>query len=157
VMSGKSSLCLRWAKVYVDNWVSQMLHAGVIYRPIVLTVPAILRQTFYQQSPALLSPFMRCGVTCLDDVLSRISGKSLKGDYIVVIQTHGRNGQYNPHAMSLRPGAGGIRRPSSGAIATMCLMPYCGKMAVASADDATTDGKKGGDPGVGGYVLHALS
>src|SRR5262245_40191683 len=99
-MSCKASLCLRCAKVYVDNWVSQvsqMLHAGVIYRHIVLTVPALLRPTFYQQSQAVLSPFMRCGVACLDDVLSRVSGKSLKGGYIVVIQTHGRNGQYNPH------------------------------------------------------------
>src|SRR6266705_2886442 len=77
--------------------VSQMLHEGVIYRHIVLTVPAILRQTFSQQSQALLSPFMRCGVRCLDDVLSRVSGKSLTGGYIVVVQTHGRNGQYNPH------------------------------------------------------------
>src|SRR5689334_14539500 len=33
-MSCKSSLCLRCAKVYVDNWVSQMLLAGVIYRHI---------------------------------------------------------------------------------------------------------------------------
>ena len=99
-MSCKSSLCLRCAKVYVDNWVSQvsqMLHEGVIYRHIVLTVPAILRQTFSQQSQAVLSPFMRCGVTCLDDVFSRVSGKSLKGGYIVVIQTHGCNGPYNPH------------------------------------------------------------
>ena len=59
-MSCKSSLCLRCAKVYVDNWVSQvsqMLHEGVIYRHIVLTVPALLRQTFYQQSQAVLSPF----------------------------------------------------------------------------------------------------
>jgi len=99
-MSCKSSLCLRCAKVYVDNWVSQvsqMLHAGVIYRHIVLTVPALLRQTFYQQSQAVLSPFMRCGVRCLEDVFSRVSGQTLKGGYIVVIQTHGRNGQYNPH------------------------------------------------------------
>jgi hypothetical protein len=99
-MSCKSSLCLRCAKVYVDNWVSQvsqMLHEGVIYRHIVLTVPAILRPTFYQQSTALLSPFMRCGVRCLDDVFRRGSGKNLTGGYIVVIQTHGRNGQYNPH------------------------------------------------------------
>jgi Putative transposase/Transposase zinc-binding domain len=99
-MSCKSSLCLRCAKVYVDNWVSQvsqMLHEGVIYRHIVLTVPALLRQTFYQQSQAVLSPFMRCGVRCLDDVFSRVSGQTLKGGYIVVIQTHGRNGQYNPH------------------------------------------------------------
>ena len=99
-MSCKSSLCLRCAKVYVDNWVSQvshMLHEGVIYRHIVLTVPALLRQTFYQQSQVVLSPFIRCGVQCLDDCFSRISGRTLKGGYIVVIQTHGRNGQYNPH------------------------------------------------------------
>jgi hypothetical protein len=75
-MSCKSSLCLRCAKVYVDNWVSQvspMLHEGVIYRHIVLTVPAILRPTFYQQSQAVLSPFMWCGVTCLDDILTGCS------------------------------------------------------------------------------------
>jgi hypothetical protein len=66
-MSCKSSLCLRCAKVYVDHWVSQvsrMLHEGVIYRHIVLTVPEMLRTTFYQQSKAVLSPFMRCGVRC---------------------------------------------------------------------------------------------
>ena len=48
-MSCKSSLCLRCAKVYVDNWVSQMskvLHEGVIYRHIILTVPAMFRVTF---------------------------------------------------------------------------------------------------------------
>ena len=99
-MSCKSSLCLRCAKVYVDNWVSQvskMLHEGVIYRHIVLTVPELLRKTFYQQSKAVLSPFMRCGVRCLDDVFSRVSGRALQGGSIMVIQTHGRNGQYNPH------------------------------------------------------------
>jgi hypothetical protein len=99
-MSCKSSLCLRCAKVYVDKWVSQvsrMLHDGVIYRHIVLTMPAMLRNTFYQQGKVVLSPFMRCGVRCLDDVFSRVSGTSLKGGYIVVSQTHGRNGQYNPH------------------------------------------------------------
>jgi hypothetical protein len=99
-MSCQSSRCLRCAKVYVDNWVSQvsqLLHEGVIYRHIVLTVPAILRHTFYQQSQAVLSPFIRCGVRCVDDVLSRVSGKHLRGGYIVVIQTHGRHGQYNPH------------------------------------------------------------
>jgi hypothetical protein len=26
-----------------------------------------------------------------------VRGKDLKGGYIVVLQTHGRNGQYNPH------------------------------------------------------------
>jgi hypothetical protein len=99
-MSCKSSLCLRCAKVYVDNWVSQvshMLHEGVIYRHVVLTMPAMLRTTFYQHAGVLLSPFMRCGVQCLDECFSRVSGRPLKGGYIMVIQTHGRNGQYNPH------------------------------------------------------------
>jgi putative transposase/transposase-like zinc-binding protein len=99
-MRCQSSLCLRCAKVSVDTWVSQvsqMLHAGVIYRHIVLTMPALLRTTFYQQSQALLSPLMRCGRRCLDDVFSQMSGRPLTGGYIMVIQTHGRNGQYHPH------------------------------------------------------------
>ena len=94
-MRCQSSLCLRCATVYVDTWVSpvsQMLHAGVIYRHIVLTVPELRRQTFYQQAHAVLSPFMRCGVRCLDAVFSRVSGRALKGGYMVVLQTHGRNG-----------------------------------------------------------------
>ena len=108
-MSCKSSLCLRCAKVYVDNWVAQvgkMLHEGVIYRHIVLTVPDVLRTPFYQNAEALLSPFMKCGVQCLDDFLSTVSGKALKGGYIVVVQTHGRNGQYNPHLHILATSGG---------------------------------------------------
>ena len=99
-MSCKSSLCLRCAKVYVDKWVAQvgkMLHDGVIYRHIILTVPDVLRTPFYQNADALLSPFMKSGVRCLDDFFSTVSGKALKGGYIVVVQTHGRNGQFNPH------------------------------------------------------------
>ncbi|MCF6147100.1 MAG: hypothetical protein E3K37_00400 [Candidatus Kuenenia sp.] len=48
-MSCKSSFCLRCSTVYVDNWVSQiskMLHVGVIYRHIVLTVPSVLQRIF---------------------------------------------------------------------------------------------------------------
>jgi hypothetical protein len=43
-MSWKSSLCLRCAKVSVDDWVAPVgkrLHAGVLYRPMVLTVPEV--------------------------------------------------------------------------------------------------------------------
>jgi len=56
--------------VYVDNWVSQVsqvLHTGVIYRHIILTVPAMFRTTFYQHAAAVLSALMRCGGQCLDD------------------------------------------------------------------------------------------
>lgn len=40
---------------------------------------------------------MKCAVKCLDDFFSTVSRRKLKGGYIVVLQTHGRNGQYNPH------------------------------------------------------------
>ena len=99
-MSCKSSLCLRCAKVYVDNWVSQVskvLHEGVIYRHIILTVPAMFRTPFYQSAEVLLSELMRCGRQCLDDFYSEVRGKALKGGYISVIPTHGRNGPYHPH------------------------------------------------------------
>jgi len=99
-MSCKSSLCLRCAKVYVDDWVSQvskMLHEGVIYRHIILTVPAMFRTTFYHNAAVLLSALMRCGVQCLDDFYSEVRGKALQGGSIAVLHTHGRNGQYHPH------------------------------------------------------------
>jgi hypothetical protein len=108
-MSCKSSLCLRCAKVSVDNWVSQVskaLHEGVIYRHIILTVPAMFRVTFYQNAALLLSALMRCGAQCLDDFYSEVKGKALKGGYIVVLHTHGRNGQYHPHLHLLATSGG---------------------------------------------------
>lgn len=33
----------------------------------------------------------------MDDFFSRVGRKEIEGGYIVVLQTHGRNGQYNPH------------------------------------------------------------
>lgn len=98
-MSCKSSLCLRCGKVYVDNWVSQvskMLHVGVVYRHIVLTVPEVLRRTFFD-SDHLLGAFMRCGVSCMDDFYSTTKQSPVQGGYIVVLQTNSRNGEYNPH------------------------------------------------------------
>jgi hypothetical protein len=98
-MSCKSSWCLRCAKVYVDNWVSQVskvLHEGVIYRHIILTVPAMFRGTFYHNAALLLSALMRCGVQCLDDCYSAVRGKTLMGGSITVLHTHGRNGHSHP-------------------------------------------------------------
>ena len=108
-MSCKSSLCLRCAKVSVDNWVSQVskvLHEGVIYRHIILTVPAMFRTTFYQNAAVVLSAFMRCGVQCLDDFYSNVRDKALRGGYITVLHTHGRNGQYHPHLHLLATSGG---------------------------------------------------
>src|SRR5215468_12749839 len=84
-MSCTSSLCLRCAKVYVDNWVSQVsqvLHEGVIYRHIILTVPAMFRTTFYHNAAVVLRAFMRCGAQCLDAFDSTVKGTPLQGGYI---------------------------------------------------------------------------
>lgn len=108
-LSCKSSLCLRCAKVYADNWVSQVshvLHEGVIYRHIILTVPAMFRRTFYQNAAVVLSAFMRCGARCLDAFYSTIQGTPLQGGYITVLHTHGRNGQYHPHLHVLATSGG---------------------------------------------------
>ena len=108
-MSCKSALCLRCAKVHVDNWVSQVsqsLHAGVISRHIILTVPAMFRTPFYQNAAVVLSAFMRCGAQCLDDFFSTVRGKALRGGYITVLHTHGRNGQYHPHLHLLATSGG---------------------------------------------------
>ena len=46
----KSCFCLSCSKVYVDEFVAQvskMLHPGMIYRHIVLTLPEQLRGPFY--------------------------------------------------------------------------------------------------------------
>ena len=94
-MSCQSSLCLRCAKVSVDNWVSQVskvLHEGVIYRHIILTVPAMFRTTCYQNAALVLSALRRCGGQCLDDFYSTVRSKTLQGGYITVLHTQGRHG-----------------------------------------------------------------
>ena len=100
--SCKSCFCLSCAKVYVDNMVSQvskMLHPGVIYRHVVLTVPEQLRQFFFfkRSDSELLSELMRTGYKCLEDVVSTARRQGLKIGAIMVVQTHGRSGRYNPH------------------------------------------------------------
>ncbi len=110
--SCKSCFCLSCAKVYVDNFVEQvgrMLHPGVVYRHIVLTIPEQLRLTLYQHrhDGRLLSQLMRCGYACLEDVLSTAARRGLKIGVTVVVQTHGRSGSYNPH-LHIIMSSGGI-------------------------------------------------
>ena len=108
-MSGTSSWCLRCAKVYGDNGVSQVsqvLHEGVIYRHIMLTVPALRRTIFDQKAAVVLSACMRCGARCLEDFSSAGRGKALRGGSSVVLHTHGRHGPYHPHRQVSAPSGG---------------------------------------------------
>ena len=100
--SCKSCFCLSCSKLYVDEFVAQignMLHPGVVYRHIVLTMPEQLRIPFYRvcHDGDLLSKFMRAGYQCLEDVVSTVLRRTLKIGTMIVVQTHGRSGRYNPH------------------------------------------------------------
>ncbi len=100
--SCKSCFCLSCCKVYIDEFVSQVsqkLHPGVTYRHIVLTMPEQLRQAFYsvRNNGDLLSCMMKSGHECLEDVVSTVLRRKLKIGTMVVVQTHGRSGHYNPH------------------------------------------------------------
>src|SRR5437762_11796644 len=108
-MSCQASLGLRCAKGDVDTWVSQVsqvLHAGVLYRHITLTVPALCRTTFYQNAAVVLRAFMRCGGQCLDDCYSPVRGKALRGGSITVLHTPGRHGESHPQLHLLAPSGG---------------------------------------------------
>ncbi len=109
--SCKGTFCLSCAKQYSDDFVStitEMLHVGVIYRHVVLTLPEQLRQHFYNERHKgdLLKRFMECGYECLEDVVSFVKRKKLKIGCIIVVQTHGRSGHYNPHLHVIMTGGG---------------------------------------------------
>ena len=98
----KGCFCLSCSKVYVDEFVEQVsrvLVPGLVYRHITLTLPQQLRKYFYNRrhDGNLMSKFMRCGYECLEDVISYVKKQGLKIGTIVVVQTHGRSGKYNPH------------------------------------------------------------
>lgn len=98
--SCKSSFCLSCAKVYTDRWadfVGRRMLPGITYRHIVLTVPDFLRLWFYRNPGILLSPFIRAGHACLIDVFATCAGIPLDIGSIIVLQTAGRPGKYNPH------------------------------------------------------------
>ncbi len=96
----KSSFCLSCAKTYTANWVEtiqSMLHEGVGYRHLVLTVPEALRGLFYRYPAELYEGLMKIGPQMTDDAVSTAKGKVLELGYIVVLQTAGRAANYNPH------------------------------------------------------------
>jgi len=105
----KSCFCLSCAKVYTDKWadfIARRLLPGVTYRHVVLTTPEFLRPWFFRK-PQLLSTFMQTGNDCLKDILKTTHNVELDMGNIIVLQTAGRSGHYNPHLHILMT-AGGI-------------------------------------------------
>jgi hypothetical protein len=98
--SCKSQFCLSCAKVYGQEWVETvkgMLHPGVKYRHLILTVPAGLRTLIYQHPAELLDGLMKAAQTAMDEALAVAKRQPVEGEYIVVLQTAGRAATYNPH------------------------------------------------------------
>lgn len=111
--SCKSCFCLSCAKVYVDNWVahiSEILFEGAYYRHVILTVPEELRIYFYKEEE-LLSDLMKVGLECLHGVLRVVFRREVRAGYIVVLQTAGRSGGYNPHLHILMTSGGIVKTP----------------------------------------------
>jgi len=128
-MSGQASFCLRCAKVYVDHWVTQVrqvLHEGVIYRHIILTVPAMFRTTFSQHAAVVWGACMRCGGQWLADCSSAVRGKPLRGGSIVVLHTHGRHGPYPPISICAPPVEATMGRENAGSLSSLGPMRSCG-------------------------------
>jgi hypothetical protein len=106
--SCKSSFCLSCCKVYIDEWVShigQTLYEGVPYRHVVLTVPDVIRLPFFHDR-SLLADLMKCGVAMLSEALSWFKKVSLEVGYVVVLETAGRAGNWNPHLPILMTSGG---------------------------------------------------
>jgi hypothetical protein len=119
----KSCFCLSCAKVYTDRWadfISRRLLPGITYRHVVLTMPEFLRTWFFR-NPELLSPFIRAGHACLKDILNTCCGFKLDIGNIIVLQTAGRSGHYNPHLHILMT-AGGL--DPSGQWKSVSYIPY---------------------------------
>lgn len=98
----KSCFCLSCSKVYTDEVVSQvskMLRSGMKYRHVVLTIPEQLREVFYKyrHNGKILSELMRTGYRCVEEVVGTAVKRKVKIGMIMVLQTHGRSGHYNPH------------------------------------------------------------
>jgi hypothetical protein len=98
--SCKSQFCLSCAKAYGQQWVETvqaMLHPGVSYRHLILTVPEALRTLIYQHAAALLDGLMQAARTAMDALVRQLKRQPITVGYIVVLQTAGRSANYNPH------------------------------------------------------------
>ncbi len=122
--SCKSQFCLSCAKVYGQAWVEtvkRMLHPGVTYRHVVLTVPEGLRTLIYQHAAELLDGLMQAAQAAIDEAMAVAKRQPVKGGYIVVLQTAGRAATYNPHLHVLMTDGG---LTGEGAWQTLGYIPY---------------------------------
>ncbi len=91
--SCKSTFCLSCARKYGQRWVEtvkEMLHPGVGYRHLTLTIPVGLRTLFYQHAPELLAGLMGEVAPAMNAAVGQAKRKAIEVGNIVVLQTAGR-------------------------------------------------------------------
>jgi hypothetical protein len=125
--SCKCSFCLTCGKVYADNFsdrVSEIVHPGVVYRHLILTIPDDLNILFYKErhERTLLDQFFRAGWECIQDFMKTVKRKELLTGCIMVLHIAGRSGNYRPHLHILLI-AGGIEK-ESGEWLSLVYFPY---------------------------------
>ncbi|MGA7105534.1 MAG: transposase [Candidatus Deferrimicrobiaceae bacterium] len=119
----KSCFCLSCAQPRMAQWsdfIGRRLLPGVTYRHFVLTTADFLRHWFYQDSD-LLSQLMRTGYACLEDIFQITAGKPLDIGCVMVLQTYGRSGEFNPH-LHILVTAGGLTE--QGTWKAVTFIPY---------------------------------
>ena len=84
---------------------SNPLYEGMAYRHVVLTVPDSIRMPFFHDR-SLLAALMKCGVQMLGEALSWFKKRPLEAGYVVVLETGGRAGNWNPHLHILMTSGG---------------------------------------------------
>jgi hypothetical protein len=105
----KSCFCLSCAQPRMSQWadfIGRRLFPGVTYRHFILTTPDFLRNWFYQ-CPDMLRKLMQRGYACLLDIFRTTTGKPLDIGCVMVLQTFGRSGEFNPH-LHILVTAGGL-------------------------------------------------
>jgi len=68
-------------------------------------MPTALRPIFYN-NPQLLGGLMKIAQKTMDEVMAKSKNRAVKLGYIVVLQTAGRYGTYNPHLHTLTTDGG---------------------------------------------------
>ena len=123
--SCKSGFCLSCAKAYVDKWVeyiSKCLFTGITYRHVVLTTPEELRIYFYRDKQ-LLSKMMAVGHKMMENALSYYFKEEVEIGSIVVAQTAGRSGEWNPHLHIIMT-SGGLTKEKARRWRELKYMPF---------------------------------
>jgi len=122
--SCKSQFCLSCAKVYGQSWVEtvqEMLHPGVTYRHLILTVPEALRTLLYQHAVPLLQGLIQAARTTMDAVVMQAKRQTVTLGHSVALQTAGRSATDNPHLHVLMTD-GGLRADGTWQPLSLCAL-----------------------------------